>query len=293
MSEGGGGGGGGGDGGEVEAVLTRALSLGDDGRWQEMARLLADGLKQAPDDPYLLCWLGVAERELGNDGAAYEAFKRCLAGEPEDPQVLAIAGSGLAAFDDPDAAAALQTAALLGPEIPTTRLQYGAYLAREGLFAEALEQLEAARRLAPEDPTAHSETGVALALKGDLAAAASSFEEALSLAPDDSWNRILLGLALVELGRLDEGATELWRAAEERVEDPEAQVAAALAVAAMEWEEAALTALARAEYGADAADAALIEEARERVETSPDAARGMLVDMVAPTLLHERLMYPL
>ena len=37
------------------------------------------------------------------DGVAYEYFKRCLAENPEDPQLLALAGAGLAAFDDPDA----------------------------------------------------------------------------------------------------------------------------------------------------------------------------------------------
>lgn len=276
----------------VDEILSQALELGDEGRWQEMARLLADALEDDPDDPYLLGWLGVAERELDNDGAAYDYFKRCLAAEPLDPHLLALAGAGLAAFDDPEAGDALRAAALTGPDLPMTRLHYGTYLAREGLFADALEQLEAARELAPDDPTVHGELGTALALKGDLEAAAESYERALDLAPDDSWTRLLLGLVLVELGRMEEAAEDLWRAAEGREDDPEAQVVAALAAAAVGWDEAALNALARAEYGAEGADRTLIAEADERIH-SADASRAMLVNTVAPSMLHERLMHPL
>jgi protein O-GlcNAc transferase len=138
-----------------------------------MARMLAEALQDAPDEPYILGWLAVAERELGNDGAAYEYFKRCVAAEPTDPQLLALAGAGLAAFDDPEAEPTLRAAALTGPELAITRLQYGAYLAREGMFVEALEQLDAAAQIEPDDPVVHGELGIAHALKGDLESAAT------------------------------------------------------------------------------------------------------------------------
>ena len=65
---------------DLETILGRALQHGEDGEWEEMAQTLADALEaDYPDDPYLLCWLGVAERELGNEGAAYERFKQALA----------------------------------------------------------------------------------------------------------------------------------------------------------------------------------------------------------------------
>ncbi|MGH7477063.1 MAG: tetratricopeptide repeat protein [Longimicrobiales bacterium] len=277
----------------MEDVLRRALELGEDGRWEEMARLLAEALAEEPEDPYLLCWLGVAERELDNDGAAYEYFKRCLAQEPLDPQLLAIAGSGLAAFDDPAAESALRAAALTGPEIPGTRLQYGAYLARAGLFEEALEQLAAARDLAPEDPTVYGELATAHALKGDHGAAIRELDHALELEPDDAWNRILLGLLYVEQDQIEDAAEALWRAAEQAESDPEAQIAAALAAAAVGWEEAAQTALLRAGYAAEAADRLLIDEAEERVTMGAEAARSLLVDSLAPSMLHDRLIQPL
>lgn len=278
---------------DVEQVLQEALALGDEGRWQEMAQLLDTAMQDAPDDPYLLCWLGVAERELDNQGAAYELFKRCLAEDPADPHLLALAGAGLAAFDDPEAEPALRAAALTGPDLPITRLQYGAYLAREGFFEEALEQLRAAAALAPDDPTMRSELGVALALKGDLTGAAAFMEEALDLAPDDSWTRVLLGLVRAELGEVDAAAELLVQAARDRTEDGEAQLLAALAAAAAGWEDAAEEALARAAYAPDTVDAHVVEEAEERITGGAADAQAFFRETVAPSVLHDRLVQPL
>lgn len=278
---------------DVEETLKQALQLGDEQRFEEMARLLAEALQDEPDEPYLLGWLGVAERELGNDGAAYEYFKRCIAAEPVDPQLMALAGAGLAAFDDPDAESTLRAAALTGPELAITRLQYGAYLAREGMFVEALEQLEAAARIDPDDPVVHGELGIAHALKGDNESAVSAMERALSLAEDDSWTRILLGLVLAEMKRGEEAAEQLLRAAEERPQDAEAQLLAALAAAAAGWDDAAQDALARAEYAEEGVDSVLLAEVEERIAGGATRAAAFLRDTVGPSILHERLTQPL
>ena len=55
---------------DVEAVLREALELGEEGRWEDMATLLSETLDRQEDDPYLLCWLGVAEGDLGTVVAA-------------------------------------------------------------------------------------------------------------------------------------------------------------------------------------------------------------------------------
>ncbi|MDX1568745.1 MAG: hypothetical protein R3223_13140, partial [Longimicrobiales bacterium] len=123
----------GGVGGGVEQVLQDALRLGEDEAWEEMADHLEAALEEDPENPYFLCWLGVAEREMGLDMMAYDHFKECLAQQPEDPHVLATAGNAVAAFDDPDAEAALRAAAMMAPDLPLARWMYGAYLAREGM----------------------------------------------------------------------------------------------------------------------------------------------------------------
>jgi protein O-GlcNAc transferase len=278
---------------DIEATLREALELGEEQRFEEMAQLLAAALKEEPDEPFLLGWLGVAEQQLGNDGAAYEYFRRCVAAEPLDPQLLALAGAGLASFDDPDAEATLRAAALTGPDLALTRLNYGAYLSREGMFVEALEQLGAAVRIDPDDPVIHGELGIAHALKGDYTAAADAMEQALALAEDDSWTRLMLGLVYSELGRAEPAAEALLKAAEERPFDAEAQLLAALAATAAGWEDAAQDALARAEYAEEGSDPTALAEVDERIAAGPEAAGTFLRETLGPSALHDRLTQPL
>jgi tetratricopeptide (TPR) repeat protein len=279
---------------DVEAVLRQALELGEDARWDEMATLLAETLDEAEDDdPVLLCWLGVAESELGNDGAAYEAFRRCIDQQPTDAHVLALAGAGLAEFDDPDAETALRAAALSAPDLLMARLNYGAYLSRAGLHDEAFAQLTAAKELAPEDPIVRGELGAAHVLKGDREAGLTELEEALTLAPDDSWTRVLYGLTLLELERYDQAAEELVRAARERDDDAEAIALGALAAALAHWDDAAEELLARAEYAVEGADVKMLEEVESAVRSGPDGARRMLRGTLGPSALRERLAQPL
>jgi Flp pilus assembly protein TadD len=278
---------------DLEQTVQSALALGDDGRWDEMVEVLTTALEDDRDEPYLLCWLGVAHRQLGQDGLAYEYFRRCWQNDPLDPELLALCGAGLAAFDDADALAALRAAALTGPDVPMARLQYGAYLAREGMFDEALEHLNAAVELDPQDASIRGELAIALALKGDQARAGEVFEQTLELAPDDSWSRVLLGLIYTELHEEEPAAETLLQAARERPEDGEAQVLAALAAAAAGWDDAAAEALARAEYAEDSVDPEFMEEAQDKLDESRSAARTFLLDTVAPTALHDRLHQPI
>ena len=278
---------------DIERTLNEALELGDEGRWPEMVQLLESALVEERDDPNLLCWLGVAHRELGQDGIAYDYFKRCWAEDPLDPQLLAMCGAGLAAFDDPDAEAALRAAVLSGPDVAIARVQYGAYLAREGMFEQAFEHLEAAVQLEPDDPAIRGELAIALALKGDHARAVQVFEETLELAPDDSWSRVLLGLIYSEMNEGETAAEILLQAATERPDDAEAQILAALAAAAVGWEDAAATTLARAEYSEESVDPELIEEATDRMEDGAEAARTFLRETIGPAALHDRLFQPI
>lgn len=279
---------------DPQVVLQEAMQLGEDGEWDEMARLLAGAVKdEAEPDPYLLCWLGVAERELGNETAAYEAFRRCVAADPTDANLLAMAGSGLASYADPDAERVLRTAALTAPDLAFTRLSYGAYLAREGLYPEAIEQLEAAVALEPDDPSAYSELGIAHSLAGDHVRAAAAMERTLELAPDDSWTRVLLGLTYTELEDFEQAAETLVLAAEERPDDGEAQVLAALAAGIVGWDAAALDVLARAEYASEQVDADLITEVEEALDAGREETKELLVDGLAPVALHDRLAQPL
>jgi tetratricopeptide (TPR) repeat protein len=255
-----------------------------------MIGMLSDGLEVHPEDPYLLCWLGLAEMEIGEDGAAYERFKRVLATNPQDPVLLATAGNAVAAFDDPDAEGALRTAVLLAPDLPQARWMYGAYLSREGLTKEALEQFDVAVELDPEDPLIQTERGVAQALGRDLAGAAFSFGRASELDPEDGWALILLGLARVEAGDVEESLSALEDGARLRPDDCDAQLIASLALFACGWDDRAWEMLERARLHAERQDAETIEEVESRLSEGPEEALQWLTDVLAPSSFRERLL---
>ena len=79
---------------DAKQILEKALALADEGEWEAMADLLRESLADHGQEPAIHCWLGVAERELGLEGLAYERFKRALSLGTDDPYVLATAGNG-------------------------------------------------------------------------------------------------------------------------------------------------------------------------------------------------------
>ena len=274
---------------DLDTLLQRALSLADDGDWVSAAELLREQLGDFGDEASLHCALGVAERELGNAGLAYECFKKALQLQPEDPYVLATAGNGVALFDDPDAMEALKSAALLAPDLSLTRMLYGAYLAREGFHDWAVEQLEAARELDSTDSQIAYELGVAFVLSGQVGPSVRSLAEAVRLDPRDGWTRVLYGLVLLEDDRLDEAAGELLEGARLRPEDVEAQLLAALAVCATGLDGVSYEMLERARMCALELDLELVDSAAEHVEAGPEAAATLLSDDVQPEALRVRL----
>ncbi|MDZ7780775.1 MAG: tetratricopeptide repeat protein [Gemmatimonadota bacterium] len=274
---------------ELQPLLSRVLTLGDEGDWASAQELLVENLEEFDDEPAVHCWLGVAERELGLEGIAYERFRRALALDPEDPYVLATVGNGIAAFDDPDAEQALRVAAITAPEVALTRLLYGAYLTREGLFDEALAELSAASALDEEDPQVRYELGVLYAFQDRFDEAADALADAVRLDPDDGWTRAVFGLVLIEADRVDEGAGELEEAARLDAEDVEAQLAAALAAAATEREDAAYEMLERARMRAAEGDVPIVTAVEDRLAAGTDSARSLLLEDVTPSFLRARL----
>ena len=273
----------------VQELLGRAHALADEGDWEGMADMLRNSLADFDEEPAVHCWLGVAERELGMTGIAYERFKRALALEPTDPYVLATAGNGIAAFDDPDAERALRIAALTAPNLALARLLYGAYLSREGFLEEGLAELRAASELEPDDPQISYELGVAQALAGRPDEAADALADAVRLDPEDGWARVVFGLVLVEAERAEEGAGELISGARISEEDVDAQLAAALAAAAIGQDGLAYEMLERARLRAGAEDLALVTAVEERIDAGPEAAEQLLREDLGPDLLRSRL----
>ena len=275
---------------ELERTLERAHRMGDEGDFEAMAETLHAALDDFPDDPFVLCFLGVAERELGLDTMAYDRFKACLAQQPTDPHVLATAGNAVAAFDDPDAEAALRAASVLAPQLALARWMYGAYLSREGFTEKAVEELTAALRLDPDDPVVAYELGVAYALGGRRQAALDAVHRAAEMDREDGWTLVVLGLLLVEDDRTDEAVTELAGGARLRPGDVEAQLLAALAAASTGMDALAWEMLERARQRAEGGDRELAEAVDRRLTEGPEEAERFLRERLAPGALRTRLM---
>ena len=275
---------------EGKDFLRQALDRGESGDWEGMAEELLDALETDQGNPALLCWLGVAERELGLPGSAYDRFKEALAQDPEDPYILATIGNGLAQFDDPDAEAALRSASILAPDLPVARSLFGAYLSREGLHDDALRELIVASELAPDDPEIAYELGVALALKGDMEKAVDALTHSVDLDQGEGWSQVVLGLVEAELDQMEEAARDLSEGARLRPQDVEAQFLAALAAEAMGLEDLAYEMMERGRQGAQPGDLPLLEMVENRLEEGSDRARAFLLQELLPGALRERLM---
>ena len=276
--------------GAFDEELERGLDLGEQGDWQGMAEYFRDTLERYPGEPAVLCWLGVAEIELGMEGVAYERFKACVAAEPSDPYLLAMAGSGLARFDDPAAESTLRTAALVGADLPFARSMYGAYLSREGMFEDAMRELSAALALAPDDGEVLTEWGVALALSARMDEAAEAFFKAWEADPEDGWARSLAGLVLVSVGRVEDALPDLIGAVDLRPEDVELALLAGLVASALGEEDRAFELVERARLQAIPGDLPLVEAVSDRVEEGREASKTFLEEDFVTGALRERLM---
>ena len=274
----------------VQAILDQAHRRGDDGDFQGMAEQLREGLADYPGNPFLLCWLGVAERELGMTGVAYERFRACLAARPTDPHLLATAGNAIAAFDDPEAEGALRAAALLAPDLPLARWLYGAYLIREGVMEDGLRELRAAKELDAEYALVRYELGVGLALAGQRDAAVDEIYHAVGLDASDGWAHVVLGLLVAEDGRAEEAAGVLEEGARLRPEDVEAQLLAALAGAAVGGADSPYEMLERARQWAEGPDRALVDEVESRLDEGAEESAKWLSEQLGPVALRDRMM---
>ena len=275
---------------DAEALLKGALERGEEGDWDGMARELMEALESQPEDPAILCWLGVAERELGLPGSAYDRFKEALSHGPEDPNVLATVGNGLAQFDDPDAEAALRSASLLAPDLALARWLFGAYLSREGLFEDAIRELTAAAELAPDDAVVAYEMGVALALQGEMEKSLEAFTRSVELDQGEGWGQVVMGLVEAELDWMEEAARDLSEGARFRPLDVEAQFLAALAAGAAGFEDLAYEMMERGRQSALPGDLPLLEMVETRLEEGTESAKAFLLQEILPGALRERLM---
>jgi Flp pilus assembly protein TadD len=152
---------------------------------------------------------------LGHYETARDAFEKALRAAPKPMQSKvhrAIALNFVALFLPQEAERHfVKSIQLAGPspngEDP--RVDYGAFLFRQGRTEEAVRPLEQAVRDAPSSARANLEWGRVLLHLNRLNEAAACLEKTVALEPDNSNAHLLLGQAYLRLGRTTQADREL------------------------------------------------------------------------------------
>ena len=99
----------------------------------------------------------------------------------------------------------------VGPGVPQPdpRLDYGAFLIRQGRTQSALELLQQSVTASPGSPRTHAELGRALLELDRPAEAVTELKSAVDLDPNGWAVRMMLGRAYLMLGRAEDGQREL------------------------------------------------------------------------------------
>ena len=161
-------------------------------------------------------YLGRTLHALDRWQEAREPFDKALraAGKSRIARVhRAVALNFAALGSTADAERHFRQAVLLNPgpaQLPEDpRVDYGAFLFRQGRPEEALPFLSAAVQAAPRSSRAHAEYGKILLHVGKVESAATHLQTAVNLDPRAWPVRLLLGRAWLQLGRTEEGQREL------------------------------------------------------------------------------------
>lgn len=274
---------------ETEDILLEANRLSEEGLDAEALSLLLEAEPENQENAALLCMIGALSAHLSADGMAVDFFRRTLELEPTDPRILITAGSGLAAVGAPGGEPALRLAAVTHPEMPEARLAYGAFMIRNGVVSEGIEELKAARDLAPDEAEPSLQLGIGYWLNGQMDDALSELETAVAADSEHLDARVIYSLALLGAERIEDAAEELYPLGEPLAADGPLQLIMALTFGATEWDNEAWLALSRAEGADPPVDAMTAREVEEALEAGEDAIRDLLLEELAPPALRERI----
>jgi tetratricopeptide (TPR) repeat protein len=186
------------------ALGVAHASIGDYKRAAEPLRKACDLDPRDPDGCY---YLGLASYNLGRYDGAVMAYTKALKASGRTGRAhtgLGLTYEALGRTADAERELREGVAQHDGRGLPDSdaRVEYGAFLFRQGRLDDALKTLEASR---PDSPRAHFEVARILSQKGDLDSAASRLEKAIALDPQYAAAHLLLGRVYFRMGRTAEG----------------------------------------------------------------------------------------
>ncbi|MEO8130336.1 MAG: tetratricopeptide repeat protein [Bryobacteraceae bacterium] len=196
-----------------KALGTLSTSTGRLERaWQALSR----ACELAPNDEEACYFFARNLHFAGQYEAARDPFEKALRAAPKQilsrvHRAVALNFSALSMSAEAEfhfrKAIELTPHASPGGEDP--KIDFGAFLFRQGRTEEALGPLEKAVQAAPASSRANTELGRVLLHTGKLDAAAAHLERAVAADPGN-WNaHLLLGSAYLRLGRTEDGDREM------------------------------------------------------------------------------------
>jgi Tfp pilus assembly protein PilF len=194
----------------------RGLSLAMGGQLEAAAAALSKACERSPRNDDACYYLGRTWFTLGRYMEARESFAKALQRSPKPMLSKAHRAAALnfVALIIPEEAErhfrkAIQLSHGTKSSDEDPRVDYAAFLFRQGRMEEALPILEQAIKEQPGSARAHTELGRVLLHMGKRELAAARLEKAVALDPGSTAARLLLGRTYLELDRKEQGEQQL------------------------------------------------------------------------------------
>jgi tetratricopeptide (TPR) repeat protein len=186
-------------------ACARALSLHQEGRWQEAEPLYQAVIAAEREHFGALYGLGILRCQQRRFDEGEGLLRRALRRHPGSPEVHYSLGTALQALGRPaDALRCYERAVALRPDFAEALNNLGNMLQALGRYAEAATQYRRALAARPGFAGAHFNLGNALHALGQPAAAIAEYREALAAAPHYAEALNNLGNVLREMNRGEE-----------------------------------------------------------------------------------------
>ncbi|MBL6958308.1 MAG: tetratricopeptide repeat protein [Rhodospirillales bacterium] len=197
----------------TEQLFQQALHLHQSGDLDGAKNLYSLILKDNPDHPAALHFLGVLCCQADDLETARELIQKAIDIEPDYADAhtnLGLVLKGLGRTGE--AVEAYRKALVISPQNPAALVNLGNFLSESDDFAGARDAYEEALALEPDNAAVHANLGLVLKEQSKPREAVAALRRALELAPDLAETHHSLGMLLLQLGEFEEGWREYeWR----------------------------------------------------------------------------------
>jgi predicted TPR repeat methyltransferase len=170
---------------ELDAAIGRALARQAQGDLDGAAGGLRDVLRQAPEHPAALHFLGLVSHQQGDVSGATALLERAVRAAPDYVDAWNNLGAMIGPTDPARAIACFRRALELAPDAISTRGNLAVLLEEQGKLGEAVTELREIARLAPTEPGPLGHLASLLRRTGDHAGSVVIGKQLYALRPSE------------------------------------------------------------------------------------------------------------